>query len=212
MRKVIIQKKRRGMTGLETAIILVAFVISAAAFSFIVLNMGFLTAQKSQSVVMTGMKDASSSLQADGEIIGRFEMNPNKTISNLPYMISCEFYFRISQGREPIDLSYNRTTVTFTNSRISDVITEAWITKENAFKWNGAYLEPVLGDNDTLIEYGERWKATINFKNSENMTNSIEVYSGAYEQIRIDIRPSTGSVLSVVRRIPPINSEIIILE
>ncbi|TFH18490.1 hypothetical protein E4H04_03325, partial [Candidatus Bathyarchaeota archaeon] len=29
--------KRRGMTGLETAIILVAFVITAAAFAFVVL-------------------------------------------------------------------------------------------------------------------------------------------------------------------------------
>ena len=37
---------RRGMTGLETAIILVAFVITAAAFAFVVLNMGFLTPKK----------------------------------------------------------------------------------------------------------------------------------------------------------------------
>ena len=42
---------RRGITGLETAIILVAFVITAAAFAFVVLNMGFLTAEKAQSVI-----------------------------------------------------------------------------------------------------------------------------------------------------------------
>jgi len=41
--------KRRALTGLETAIILVAFVITAAAFAFVVLNMGFLTAEKDDS-------------------------------------------------------------------------------------------------------------------------------------------------------------------
>jgi flagellin FlaB len=52
-------KKRRGMTGLETAIILVAFVITAAAFAFVVLNMGFLTAEKAQSVISSGMSEAA---------------------------------------------------------------------------------------------------------------------------------------------------------
>ncbi|MCD6509436.1 MAG: hypothetical protein J7L11_03485, partial [Thermoprotei archaeon] len=31
------------MTGIETAIILIAFVIVAASFAFVVLNMGFFT-------------------------------------------------------------------------------------------------------------------------------------------------------------------------
>jgi flagellin FlaB len=34
------------MIGIETALILVAFVITAAAFAFVVLNMGFLTAAR----------------------------------------------------------------------------------------------------------------------------------------------------------------------
>ena len=54
MNQVKMLKNRRGMTGLETAIILVAFVITAAAFAFVVLNMGFLTAEKSQSVISSG--------------------------------------------------------------------------------------------------------------------------------------------------------------
>ena len=64
--------KRRGMTGLETAIILVAFVITAAAFAFVVLNMGFLTAEKAQSVISSGMSEASSALLVDSGVIGQF--------------------------------------------------------------------------------------------------------------------------------------------
>ena len=38
MNQVKMLKNRRGMTGLETAIILVAFVMTAAAFAFVVLT------------------------------------------------------------------------------------------------------------------------------------------------------------------------------
>ncbi|MHC1637284.1 MAG: archaellin/type IV pilin N-terminal domain-containing protein, partial [Candidatus Nezhaarchaeales archaeon] len=34
---------KRGLTGIETAIILIAFVISASVFAFAVLNMGMVT-------------------------------------------------------------------------------------------------------------------------------------------------------------------------
>jgi len=35
-------RRRRGVTAIETAIILVTFIIMAASFAFIVLNMGFI--------------------------------------------------------------------------------------------------------------------------------------------------------------------------
>jgi flagellin FlaB len=46
------------MTGLEVAIMLVAFVITASAFSFMVLNMGYLTSEKAESVISAGMSEA----------------------------------------------------------------------------------------------------------------------------------------------------------
>lgn len=63
---------RKAMTGLETAIILVAFVITAAAFAFVVLNMGFLTAEKAQSVIGAGIRGAGSSMLTDSGVIGQF--------------------------------------------------------------------------------------------------------------------------------------------
>ena len=41
-------------TGLEAAIVLIAFVVVAAVFSYVVLGAGFFTTQKSQEVVHTG--------------------------------------------------------------------------------------------------------------------------------------------------------------
>ena len=108
-------KNRKGMTGLETAIILVAFVITATAFSFVVLNMGFLTAQKSQTVISAGMQEATSSLQADGDLIGE----SNVTSGN---MTKTTFYVRLSQGKEPIDTAGDKLIITYSNTNVYGVI------------------------------------------------------------------------------------------
>ena len=60
------------MTGLETAIILVAFVITTAAFAFVILNMGFLTAEKAQSVISTRMAEATNALLIDNSVVATF--------------------------------------------------------------------------------------------------------------------------------------------
>ncbi|MDD3977537.1 MAG: flagellin, partial [Methanomicrobium sp.] len=45
--------KEEAFTGLEAAIVLIAFVVVAAVFSYVVLGAGFFTTQKSQEVIYT---------------------------------------------------------------------------------------------------------------------------------------------------------------
>ena len=191
--------KRRGMTGLETAIILVAFVITAAAFSFIVLNMGFLTAQKSQTVISAGMQEATSSLQADGDVIGEFDVASGN-------MTKASYYIRLSQGKEPIDTSGDKLIVTYSNPYIYGVIKDDTKT--------GATITEVVGDGDTLIEYGERWLVDVNYTTVAGaaVLNSNDAYSQAYDTFRLELRPSTGAVLAVERTIPAVNTAIMVLE
>jgi len=59
-----------GFTGLEAAIVLIAFVVVAAVFSYVVLGAGFFTTQKSQEVVHTGIQQASSSMEIIGSVYG----------------------------------------------------------------------------------------------------------------------------------------------
>ena len=42
------KKNDEGFTGLEAAIVLIAFVVVAAVFSYVVLGAGFFTTQKAQ--------------------------------------------------------------------------------------------------------------------------------------------------------------------
>ena len=64
-------KDEKGFTGLEAAIVLVAFVVVAAVFSYVMLGAGFYTTQKSQEVVHTGVQQASSSVELSGDVVAK---------------------------------------------------------------------------------------------------------------------------------------------
>jgi len=71
-------KSKRGMVGIEAAIVLIAFVIVAAAFSFMVVNMGLYATQRGREVIQEGIKEAGCPLTIDGSIIVRAHKDGGK--------------------------------------------------------------------------------------------------------------------------------------
>ncbi|MCW4008287.1 MAG: hypothetical protein NWF09_06360 [Candidatus Bathyarchaeota archaeon] len=61
-------KQKRAIVGLEAAIILIAFVIIAAVFSFMVINQGVFATERGKTVIQEGLKQASTPLAVDGTI------------------------------------------------------------------------------------------------------------------------------------------------
>jgi flagellin FlaB len=59
-------QQKQGIVGLEAAIVLIAFVIIAAAFSFMVINQGLYATQRGQEVIQEGIQQASTPLTTDG--------------------------------------------------------------------------------------------------------------------------------------------------
>ncbi len=64
-----IYKEQKGITGLETAIILIAFVVVASVFAYTVLSAGLFSTQKSQEAVYSGLNEAQSSLELKGSVV-----------------------------------------------------------------------------------------------------------------------------------------------
>ena len=62
-------KRQRGITGLETAIILIAFVVVASVFAFTVLSTGIFASERSKETVYSGIKEAQSSIEPRGSVI-----------------------------------------------------------------------------------------------------------------------------------------------
>jgi flagellin FlaB len=208
MNQVKMLKNRRGMTGLETAIILVAFVITAAAFAFVVLNMGFLTAEKAQSVISSGMSEAASAMLTDSGMIAQFS---NVTGDQADIcLIKLTFYLKLSQGHEPIDVDDNVMVATYTSQRGHGEI----------YSTNGTIMtiSGVNSDGDSLLETGEKFKVVIDFTElplagmDPVQVSHIAKYAHPYEEFRIELRPSAGAVLAIERQVPAVYSTIMTIE
>ena len=59
----------KGITGLETAIILIAFVTVASVLAYSVLSAGIFSAEKGKQTVYQGLAQAQSSMQVRGSVI-----------------------------------------------------------------------------------------------------------------------------------------------
>lgn len=64
-------EQKRAIIGLEAAIVLIAFVIIAAAFSFMVVNQGLYATERGKVVIQEGLKQASTPLTVDGTVFVR---------------------------------------------------------------------------------------------------------------------------------------------
>jgi flagellin FlaB len=86
-----------GFTGLEAAIVLIAFVVVAAVFSYVVLGAGFFTTQKAQETVYKGVEQSTANIQMIGNVYGL--STDNATITSVTFVIG------LAPGASAIDLT-----------------------------------------------------------------------------------------------------------
>ncbi len=94
-------ERQQGITGLETAIILIAFVVVASVFAFTVLSTGIFSAERSKDTVYAGLSEARSSLATRGSFVA---FAGKVSTTRTPY----KFSFVISSAvgsSDPIDLT-----------------------------------------------------------------------------------------------------------
>ncbi|MHB8103019.1 MAG: archaellin/type IV pilin N-terminal domain-containing protein [Methanosarcina sp.] len=177
-------KDEKGFTGLEAAIVLIAFVVVAAVFSYVMLGAGFFTTQKSQEVVHTGVTQASSSVAPSGDVI--------VTSSTIHEANVITFYVTNTAGGTPVDL--DKTVLTYTDKN-------ELISKEYNSGGNGWVYTPIIfetGRNDNLLESGEKYKIVVTLADLTVVSAPAE-----NEKIKLEVKPPEGAVLSIIKTMPP---------
>ncbi len=99
------KRNDEGFTGLEAAIVLIAFVVVAAVFSYVVLGAGFFTTQKAQETVHTGVQQTTSAVEPSGPVDVQAD-NAGTGIGNIT------FYLQLAAGGTGVDMSKVTYTVT----------------------------------------------------------------------------------------------------
>ncbi len=181
-------------TGLEAAIVLIAFVVVAAVFSYVVLGAGFFTTQKSQEVVHSGVTQAASNIVIKGEVYGI----KNETVDAIDYI---RFDIGLAAGGVPVDV--NRTTMTFsTTAKLpynldhdstldSTDTTEADYTQMTAGTWIILAQSPGTSGDKTL-QSAETF--TIMVMPKEPLDTR--------EKFLIEVKPEVGAALGIDRTVP----------
>lgn len=193
-----IGKDERAFTGLEAAIVLTAFVVVAAVFSYVVLNAGFFTTQTAKSTIHTGITHATSSVELTGNVIG---YGTNSTSAG--QLDNVTFYVRLTAGQNAVDL--NETVLTYTIESGHYLMKKNYSCCVNTAMpaANGQWSFFFVGnsDGDNLLEKGE--KAQIN-------ANMRDLASNA--EFSIEVKPPDGAVLAIPKTVPASVFEVMSLQ
>lgn len=212
----------RGITGLETAIILIAFVVVASVFAFTVLSTGIFSSERSKETVYAGLQEAKSSLEPRGSVIA-YRGEETTTNEDTVYKISLVVSNAIAG--EPIDLTPPFTAdSTATDPDVdatSEYKTVISYSDSNQFLADVPWTVRFLGNNsdDNLLEDGEKAEITVWLLQENFGTDEVEVYTasstqaygmtdaanilGTNDQFTLEVKPATGAVLSIQRTVPP---------
>jgi flagellin FlaB len=198
-------RHEKGITGLETAIILIAFVVVAAVFAYTALSAGLFATQKSQEAVYSGLKEAQSTLELRGGVIATAN-----TVGDAGTIKQISFTVANVLGGEPIDFTPptadNNTGIAADNSTNKVVI--SYIDKDQTVKNLFWAVTPLGNDNNNyLLEQNEKFQITIGSSNSTagtggNLVNALGTPLGANKIFTLEVVGPVGAVLQVERTTP----------
>lgn len=199
----VLSRKKRGMVGIDTAIILIAFVLVAAAVAFVVLDMGMTSATKAKQTMVNGLQEASTALQVNGEILGVVN-GTGKGIEEIAIPLG------VTPGTGYVSFDKNTFVVSFTDQYgtypniyvgVSHKLVTSSTNLSSLYNTTGkssvtatAYF---ITGNVTPTVLGPYGQALLVI--SVNSTKSMT----AYNSFTVTIKPSVGGALTVSRIIPP---------
>jgi archaeal flagellin FlaB len=195
--------KEKGITGLETAIILIAFVVVAAVFAYTALSAGLFATQKSQEAVYSGLKEAQSTMELKGSIIATANSTgATGKVGQISFTVSNVL------GGDSIDFTPPATGVlgvatTHENKVVINYIDDAQ--EVNDLYWN--ITKVGNDDGDYMLEAGEKFQINVGGVTGlegGNLIGALTVADlGVNTRFNLNVVTPTGAVLTIERTTPP---------
>jgi flagellin FlaB len=175
-----IRQSQEGITGLETAIILIAFVIVASVFAYVVLSAGLYSSQKTKEAVNAGLESTMSTIELKGDVVAKME---GSVVTEIYLCVG------IPAAGYPVDFtpaSGNNTSAVITYHDADNLIP--------SLNWTIERLSSLNSDN--LLDPNELFLLTIPLPTSGNVS------VGPYHRFSLEIKPPDGPVLTIERTVP----------
>ena len=171
---------QRGITGLETAIVLIAFVVVSSVFAFAALSTGLFSADKSKETINAGLAEARGTLEMRGSIIAKANTTGD-AVDELSFQVAN------AAGGESIDLTPGETLITYTDA--DQLVTLV----------SGDFTVTGLGsaDTDNLVEPGEMYEIKLT-----TLVTNLDPDLPKDKAFTIQLKPPQGAVLHINRMTP----------
>jgi len=169
-------------TGLEAAIVLIAFVVVAAVFSYVVLGAGYYATQKSQETVYKSVEQATSNIQVTGQVYGIASASSNA-------IDTIEFTISLAPGAPPMDMTH--MSVLFS----SDVTTPITYIYGGLTADTGHFsaTNAKTGAEATALTSGDQVRIAFVLPGPDRLT--------AGNRYNLEVRPALGSSFTITRTV-----------
>ncbi|CVK33647.1 archaellin/type IV pilin N-terminal domain-containing protein [Methanoculleus bourgensis] len=182
-------KNEDAFTGLEAAIVLIAFIVVAAVFSYVMLGAGFFATGEAQRVVQTGVAQASSNLELSGPVIVTATSSSGGAVAKISFLL------QLAAGGASVDMK----KVTFTVSTAKEM--ETYTYGEIEQKWYAKGVEqkststPPLND---MLDKFEMVRIDITSQTDKTLPTI-----GVNDRFTVEVKPDIGAALPINRMAPP---------
>jgi len=170
-----LHKGQKGVTGLETAIILIAFVTVASVLAYSVLSAGIFSAERGKETVYKGLEQAQSTMELGGAVLG---LSPN--------------------GTELEQVQFNvQLTIPNANLDTNAVVCNYW---DDAVHAEGVVMTMLLATGSTergspdFLEQDEQFTVTV--------TIPVTATVDEYDTFNLQLIPPTGAAVTIQRTMP----------
>jgi flagellin FlaB len=192
-------RNKRGIVGIEAAIVLIAFVVIAAALAYVVINMGFYSAQTAKSTIDKGIQEATSALELDGFVTGK----TNSSNAAITYLV---IPLKLAVGQEQVDLAGNTVVVAVQGLNFSLANIYSGAATSNETDLANLMANVTNAPNARCFIYNSELSTDTTLKQNAKaylVINLGDLYGlPSYSKAKVEIRTSKGAALMVMREIP----------
>jgi flagellin FlaB len=188
-------RNERGITGIETAIIMISFVVVASLFAYTVLSAGIFSAGKGKEAIHAGIDRAGSSMQLVGPIIAK-DTNDDDDVDQIVFIVTNTLgtdgiNFTPTSDADGDGLLSDETTLTH-NTIVSYYDASQEITD---LAWTTTQLGK--GDNDAVLEETEKFEVTVD-------VNALSPRIEENDTFTMEVRLRNGATLLFERATGPV--------
>ena len=180
---------QQGITGLETAIVLIAFVVVSSVFAFAALSTGLFSSDKAKETIQAGLAETRGSMELKGSVIlTASTTGTSGVVSDIAFQVAS------AAGGESIDLTPGKTIIKYTDS-----------TQSKIFDATTGFSVSALGtaDSDKLLERNEVYEISLStLQNTASNKNALTNTLMTNKTFSLEVIPPSGAVLFIERTTP----------